>query len=159
MNEHPIIKVKRGKVQRKNTIWKKKEALKIIEELSTKYEIVYAIDLDGYKKNSPNLDLYKKIKGRVWIDACPRYVEDVIDLMISGSERVTIWNMNDNYLRTIQDICEGEIFIGDDDIKTAVNKIKKYGFSGLVLGDNQDGKTDIESWKIHQNEEIIKKVG
>ncbi|HEC88797.1 MAG TPA: hypothetical protein ENI52_05725 [Thermoplasmata archaeon] len=159
MEEYQIIKIKRGKIKVNEKIWKKRDALKIIEELGKENKIIYAIDLDGYKRNSANLDLYKKFEGKIWVDAYPRYVEDVMDLFITGINRVTLWNMKDEYLEKVREICDGDIFIGEKDAREAVKKARKYDFKGIVLDENQDIKADdIEVWKIYLLEEKIRRL-
>ncbi len=148
-----MIKVKRG-----NKIWKKGEAKEIIQEMAKDYGMVYVIDVDGYRKNSPNLELYKKVGNKIWVDSYPRYVEDVMDLIIVGIERITIWNMKEEYLREVREMSEEEIFIGNNDVKKAVKIVKNYGFNGVVLEENQECKEDIETWKLYENEEIIRRI-
>lgn len=150
MEEYQIIKIKGGKIKVNEKIWRRKEAIRVIEEMLEKSKMIYAIDLDGYRKNSANLDLYKKFDGKLWVDAYPRYVEDVMDLFITGINRITLWNMKDEYLKKVREICDGEIFIGEKDEKEAIKKAKRYEFKGIVLDENQSAKADdIEIWKIY----------
>jgi len=158
VKEYPVIKVKRGKIRRGNKIWKKGEAKEVIQGMAKDYEMVYVIDVDGYRKNSPNLELYKKVGNKIWVDSYPRYVEDVMDLIIVGIERITIWNMKEEYLREVREMSEEEIFIGNNDVKKAVKIVKNYGFNGVVLEENQECKEDIEIWKLYENEEIIRRI-
>ncbi len=158
MQEFPLIKVRKGKIKRKEQIWKKKEAIKIVEELNKQYGGVYLIDLDGYRKNSANIDLYKKIRANIWVDAYPRYVEDVMDLIVIGANRITIRNMEEDYLREISEMCEKEIFIAEEDEKEAIKKVRRYGFTGIVLDETQNLKGDVEIWKIYLNEEVVRRI-
>lgn len=159
MEEYQIIKVKKGKIKVNDKIWRRKDAIRIIEEMLEKSKMIYAIDLDGYKKNSANLDLYKKFDGKLWVDAYPRYVEDVMDLFITGINRVTLWNMKDEYLERVKEICDGEIFIGEKEEERAIKKAKKYGFKGIVLDENQGAKADdMEIWKIYLLEGKIRRL-
>ncbi|HEC76574.1 MAG TPA: hypothetical protein ENI33_04875 [Thermoplasmatales archaeon] len=160
MEEYQIIKIKRGKIKVNEKIWKKRDALRIIEELGKENKIIYAIDLDGYRRNSANLDLYKKFGEKIWVDAYPRYVEDVMDLFIIGINRVTLWNMKDEYLEKVKEICDGDIFIGEKDAREAVKKAKRYDFKGIVLDENQNVKADnIEIWKIYLLDGKIRRLG
>ena len=154
MEKFPIVRIKRGKTKFGNKIYKKKEAISIMEELAKKYGMVYTLDLDGFRKNSANLNLYKKLR-KLWVDAHPRYVEDVMDLIIVGIERITIRNLNFDYLKEIREICEQEIFLVGKD---AVKKVKEFGFDGVVLDEEEDIKEDIQTWKIYLNEEVIKRI-
>lgn len=154
MEKFPVVRVRRGKIKFGSKIYKKKEAIAIIEDLTKKYGMVYTLDLDGFRKNSANLDLYKKLR-KLWVDAHPRYVEDVMDLIIVGIERITIRNLNFDYLREIREICEQEIFLAGKD---AIEKVKKFGFDGIVLNEEENIKEDMQTWKIYLNEEVIKRI-
>ncbi len=158
MQELPIIKIRKGKIKRGEKIWKKREAIKTIEEICREYNGVYIIDLDGYRKNSANIDVYKRIKADIWVDSFPRYVEDVMDLIIVGINRITIRNMKEEYLKEISEICEKEIFISEKNVNEAIKKVKKYDFAGIVLEEMQNSKENVETWKIYMNEEIIRRI-
>lgn len=158
MKEFPIIRVRKGKIRRKDKIWKRREVINIIEELCKEYKGIYVIDLDGFRKNSPNLDLYKKVDCELWIDSYPRYTEDVMDLVIVGAEKITIRNMDDEKLQEIKEMCEKDIFLLYDDVNLAIKNVKKFGFKGIILDENQSCKESLETWKIYLNEEIIRRI-
>lgn len=129
-----------------------------LQELAKTYEMVYALDLDGYKRNEVNLELYTKARGSVWVDSFPRYVEDVMDIIVSGVERLTVWVMDDAHLAELKDMCESEIFLRDDDAKRAAKKAKEYGFSGVVLEGGQSPGDAVETWKIDMDAEVVRRV-
>jgi len=158
MEEYPLIKVKGGKIRRNNTIWRRKKAVEKIQELAKTYGMVYAIDLDGYKRNEPNLELYKKVRSYVWVDAFPRHVEDVMDIIVNGVERLTVWVMEDAHLAELRDMCESDIFLRDDDAKNAVKKAREYRFDGVVLESGQSHGNTVETWKIDTETEVVKRV-
>ncbi|KAA0012444.1 hypothetical protein B6U81_04045 [Thermoplasmatales archaeon ex4484_30] len=157
MEEFPVIKVRKGKVKRGEKIWKKRDALQVIEELVKQYDMVYIIDVDGYNRNNPNLDLYKKIGKNLWIDSFPRRVEDVVDLIVVGAERITIKNMEGENIKELKEICEKDIYISGDD-PDAFNKLVKYNLKGLVIDEVQEIKKDVQTWKIYKEEWVIKRV-
>jgi len=157
MEEFPVIKVRKGKVKRGEKIWKKRDALQVIEELVKQYDMVYIIDVDGYNRNNTNLDLYKKIGKNLWIDSFPRRVEDVVDLIVVGAERITIKNMEGENIKELKEICEKDIYISGDD-PDAFNKLVKYNLKGLVIEEVQEIKKDVQTWKIYKEEWVIKRV-
>ncbi|RLF33406.1 MAG: hypothetical protein DRN07_02670 [Thermoplasmata archaeon] len=158
MDEYPFIKVKGGKIRRNNTVWRGKKAVEKLQELVKTYEMVYALDLDGYKRNEPNLELYKKVRGSVWVDAFPRYVEDVMDIIVSGVERLTVWVMEERHLAELRDMCESEIFLRDDDAKNAARKAREYRFRGVILESGQPSGNTVEMWKIDTDAEVVRRV-
>ena len=158
MKEYPLIKIKGGRIRIGDIVYKGKEAFKKIEEMSKDYGMVYVIDIDGCKKNSPNLDFYKKVKGNIWVDSCPRNIGDLMDLVIVGIERITIWDMNEKNIKELKEIFEGDIFVGSKDTKKAVDIVKKYDFNGVVIEENQDCKENIEIWKIYEKEGFIRRI-
>ena len=157
MEEYPLVKVKGSKVRREREIYRGRKAMEFINELGKKYGMVYVMDVDGYKKNSPNLSFYKKVDAPIWIDSFPRYVEDVMDLVISGFERITLWDMKEEYLAEIKEMCEVEIFIGDDEAEEAKRKALKYGFRGIMMEKEQKGG-GIEAWKIYEDEWMVRRL-
>jgi len=159
VEEYPVVKVKGGKARREDVIYRGKKAREFIEELGKKYGTVYIIDVDGYRKNSPNLSFYKKISIPIWIDSFPRYVEDVMDLVISGFEKISIWNMNDGYLGEIKDMCDVDIFIGEEaEEEEAARKASRYGFKGIILEEEQKKVKELEAWKIYMKDWMVRRI-
>lgn len=156
MKEIPIVKIKRGKIKQGEKIWKRGEAVDKIEDMIKKYGMVYIIDVDGYNKNSPNLSFYKKIGKKLWIDAFPRRVEDVIDLIVIGAERITIGDMNEKNIKELKELCEKDIFISGGDVRKIYKKMKEYGLSGLVIKEGQEIIKVSQVWKIYG--EVIRRV-
>jgi hypothetical protein len=77
--------------------------------------VVYLLDLDGIGKNRPNLDLYQLLAGTytLWVDAGPRKLGDVVDILMGGASRLTIrpdlWDIID--LTPIRDLTESPLYI------------------------------------------------
>ncbi len=157
MDRLPLIKVRKGKIMKDDKIIKK-DVVGYIENLAKEYGSVYAIDLDGYRKNSANLGLYKKVARHLWIDAYPRYVEDVMDLTIIGTNRITIWNMDESMLKEVREMIEKDVYLSGKDVFKVASMVKKYGFKGIVLHEGQEAKEDIETWKIYLNEYVVKRI-
>lgn len=86
--------------------------------------VIYLLDMDGTEKNRPNLDVYQHLTGMytLWVDAGPRRLGDVVDILMAGASRVTIrpdrWDITD--LTVLRDITENLLYISvvdDDSIK------------------------------------------
>lgn len=53
---------------------------------------IYLVDLDGLRRNRPDLGLVQELASRcpLWADAGSRFHQDVMDLLIAGAEQVTM---------------------------------------------------------------------
>jgi hypothetical protein len=77
--------------------------------------VIYLLDMDGIEKNRPNLDLYQLLAGTytLWVDAGPRKLGDVVDILMGGASRLTIrpdrWDIID--LIPIRDLTESPLYI------------------------------------------------
>ena len=115
MEEMPLVYVKRGKViEGKSRI----NAVDRLKEIRKEGKKAYVLDLDGIKRNSPNLAIYRKLahKPFLWIDALPRCLEDVMDLVVVGAERITIGDVvSDAELKKIREMCDVGLFLRGDD--------------------------------------------
>lgn len=158
MEKYPVVRVRKGKIKRGENVWKKKEAIEVLNNLCKENEFVYVIDLDGFRKNSPNLDLYKKIYGKLWIDSYPRFVEDIMDLIVVGAERITVRNADNDFLKEIKEICDKEIFLAGENLKELTKLIKDMGFNGIVLDEEQNFTGNLETWKIYLSDETIRRL-
>ncbi len=158
MEKYPIIRFKRGKAMRGNEIWKKRDVVTLIKKLGKENDLVYVIDLDGYKKNSANLKLYKKVGKYLWVDSYPRYLEDVMDIIISGVERITIRDMKEEQLKEVKDISEKDIFLSGKNADEIAKKVAKYKFNGIVLSEEQEIAHNLQTWKIYMSEGNIMRI-
>lgn len=157
MEKMPLAYVKSGKVVDGN---RRFDAVEKLKELGKKYGHVYVMDLDGVKRDRPNLDIYQKLSHKpfLWIDSLPRDLEDVMDIVIVGAERVTIGDIfGDDDLRKIRDMCDIEIFLRGNDEKEAAEKAKKFGFDGVVLVSPKE-KVDVAAWGVYPVEGMVKKI-
>lgn len=67
------------------------DTLEAINQLVSDYGRVLISDINGILRNRPRLDFIKKLEKKpIWVDAAPRSSEYVIDLFVSGAERVVI---------------------------------------------------------------------
>ncbi|MEA2054415.1 MAG: hypothetical protein U9O96_04780 [Candidatus Thermoplasmatota archaeon] len=157
MEKIPLVYIERGKIAEGR---KRFNAVEKLRELKKEYKEVYVIDMDGIKKNKSNLDVYKKVSQKpfLWIDSLPRYLEDVMDLIIVGAKRITVGDIiDDDGLSKIRDMCDGEIFLRGKDEKDVAKKAKKFGFEGIVAVSPKE-KVDVPEWGIYLEEGVVKKV-
>ncbi len=157
MEELPLVYLSRGKIiEGKNRF----NAVDKLKEMKKERKKVYVLDLDGVKRNRPNLDIYKKVSHKpfLWIDALPRYLEDVMDLVVVGADKITVGDiMDDEELKKIREMCDGELFLrGKDETETA-KKAAELGFDGIVTVSPKE-KVDVPSWGIYPAEGIVKKL-
>lgn len=57
-----------------------------------KDEEIYVLDLDGIRMDKPNLCSYPKLSEhcKLWVDAGPRILGDVVDMVMAGATDITI---------------------------------------------------------------------
>lgn len=70
----------------------RREAEEAIREAADAHDKVYVVDRQGMRRNKPDIDLYQDVAdaAEVWVDAGPRYAEDVVDLFIAGAHHVVV---------------------------------------------------------------------
>jgi uncharacterized protein related to proFAR isomerase len=68
------------------------DTLDLIDILYETFEVILILDLDGIYRNKPAVDLYKNISqlGDFWIDGGVRYCDAVIDILVTGAQKVVI---------------------------------------------------------------------
>ena len=91
MDYIPIITMKNRNIYDKPN-GNKLDLEKIIQEDLKNQERIYVLDLDGIKRNKPNLCLYQKISSlkKLIVDIGPREMGDIVDTVISGVENIVI---------------------------------------------------------------------
>ena len=150
MNEVPLVFIKNGKVNKT-----KKSAFNVLQELHKKYGDVYVIDIDGFKRNRAHIDIYKKVTSKpfLWIDASPRCLEDVMDLVVTGAKIVILRSiMSDASFREIRGMCDIELFLAGRE-KDIIKKAKKFGFDGVILfNEKRKMEKDISIWRAYPRE-------
>jgi uncharacterized protein related to proFAR isomerase len=98
---------------------------------------IYVLDIDGIEKDKPNLCLYPKLSEnhKIWVDAGPRVIGDVVDSIMGGATTITvrkkIWPEPD--ISGIKEITESEIYIDIDSKNNNMHSIK------ISLINNADG--------------------
>jgi len=158
MEKMPLAYVKGGKVIGDGHRF---DAIEKLKELGKKYGHVYVMDLDGVRRNEPNLSIYRNLSNKpfLWIDSLPRHLEDVMDIVIAGAEKVTIGDiLSDDELGKIRDLCDIEIFLRGNDEEEVADKVKKFGFDGAVLVSPKES-VDVPAWGVYPEEGMVKKLG
>lgn len=76
----------------------REEAAAAVREAARDHDRVYVVDRRGVQRNKPDVDLLQDLAGEteLWVDAGPRYAEDVVDLLIAGASHVVVrWHTLD----------------------------------------------------------------
>lgn len=132
---------------------------KVLENVDKDKEI-YFFDIDGIEKNKPNICTYQKIaeKRDVWVDTGPRALGDVVDLLMAGTNKITIRPNLFPIKETpsIKDMTENIIYSMVDlpyDKETFFNASDFPGIDGLIFF--PDEKRTVVRF---QKEEELKKL-
>ncbi len=86
----PVVYVKEKKT------WTKKDgellSIKDILERVKADEEIYVLDDDGIGENKPEFSVYQDLSERysIWVDAGPRILDDVVDIVMGGAAIVVI---------------------------------------------------------------------
>ena len=133
MEKIPLVRLKKRKIQDKegNII-----SLEQLKNSINKDGAIYLYDIDGIEKDKPNLCLYQKISQfqKMWVDAGPRNLGDVVDEVMAGATSITLrkktWS--DLHIQSIQEITESKIFM---EINTTDQGLKSFNFSLFTEAD------------------------
>jgi len=136
-------------------------AVQRLRELHNKHDELYVIDYDGISYNKSNLDIYKKLSRKpfMWIDAFPRRIEDVIDLVVAGAKRVTAsLLMGTAVLREVRNLYEGELYLRGADERGMARLVHKLELDGVVLLEPSSGEWEVPAWGIYPREKVVRKI-
>lgn len=110
-----------------------------------KDEKIYLLDIDGIKKDKPNLCIYRSISEhrKIWVDSGPRVLGDIVDAVMAGATDITVrksyWPTLDIY--AIQEMTECDIYV-DIDLKSQTDQHLElslfYDVNGFVSFNVQD---------------------
>jgi uncharacterized protein related to proFAR isomerase len=127
----PLINLKKRKIIDSKS--KKNVSLStILDNFKDKY--IYILDHDGISRNKPNLCLYQKLSKnhKIWIDAGPQLIGDVVDIIIAGATVITIrkdlWR--EIYISDIKEYIETKIYT-----KLQIKNSKSHDFSSIITSD------------------------
>jgi len=147
----PLIKIRKNRI------------INEIDDIDTYLEKIkpkklYILDLDGIERNKPNLCTFQRLSKiyDIWVDNGPRNLGDIVDILMSGAEKITITSdlYDDLHIEQIRYITENMIYekidISEKDEKSIVFSSKS--FDGFV---NLNNRSELE--KDFFSKEIIKK--
>jgi len=136
MQTIPLIKLKDKKI-----IEEHKSLLDDLAEDS----LIYIYDLDGIKKDKPDLCIYQKLskKFNLWIDSGPRDLGDIVDIFLTGAVSVTI---REKYcpqidIAQIREISENKVYIFLSDKEDRLI----YDVDGLVIINEKQDNFDFQA--------------
>jgi len=144
----PFINIKKGKL----FLDDKSESIKIhdlIEQLGEQ-NTIYFLDQDGINKDKPNLCTYQNLASRfdLWVDAGPRTVGDVVDLVMAGATQLTIRNNLIQFkdLLKIKELTENKVYVSiEPQYKDQYLSILPEGAEGAIaISTNNHIETDFQ---------------
>ncbi len=95
--------------------------LKEIKSLIPKDSVLYVYDHEGIDENRPDLNTLQRLADEymLWVDAGPRTIDDVVDLVTAGATKITarkeLWPHLD--IPGICEITEGELYLVIDPVE------------------------------------------
>lgn len=88
----PVIHARGGELVGPDAQPLDEEIRTVTRRFSREHNALYLVDLDGLRRNRPEVTLLQEIGGRVhtWADGGSRTAADAMDLIVAGAEQVTI---------------------------------------------------------------------
>lgn len=130
-----------------------KENLKIQElfnELSKRYDKALITDLNGINKDRPQLELLKDLSSKMelFVDAGLRYADGLIDILITGAEKVVLGTKTLRNLEELEDAVEltENVILGisyDERIVSPIESIRGMAPSSLAKEAKKAGIRDV----------------
>ncbi|MFO8133709.1 MAG: hypothetical protein R6U10_07280 [Thermoplasmatota archaeon] len=136
-------------------------AVEALRELRDGHDLVYVVDLDGVRRNRANIDVYKAVskKAFLWLDAAPRRVEDVIDLVVAGASRVTLGDaVPDGDLRQLVDMVESDLYLRSERPLQAERRVRRFELAGLVVDDIWRETWNVETWRLDDDQGVAERI-
>ncbi len=157
MDQIPLVYVERGQALLEG---EHGSAVETLRELRGEHDLLYVVDLDGHRRNRANLDVYKKVsrKAFLWLDAAPRRVEDVIDLVVAGAARVTLGDASDDDLGRLVDMVESDLYLRSERPLQAQQRVRRFGLTGLVVDDAWRETWTVEAWRLDDTEGLVERI-
>ena len=158
MDRIPLVYIEQGLATVEG---KRLRAVEALKELRGEHDLVYVLDMDGIHNNRANIDVYKKVskKDFLWLDTAPRRVEDVIDLVVAGATRVTLFDgLPDDDFRQLVDMVENDLYLRSEHPVQAERRIQQFGLAGLVLSDVGREPWSVETWQLLAGEDVVERI-
>lgn len=158
MDRIPLVYVEQGQAV---VGGERSRAVRTLRELRGEHDLLYVIDLDGYRRNRANIDVYKTVsrKAFLWLDAAPRRVEDVIDLVVAGAVRVTLGDgQRDDDLRQLMDMVESDLYLRSKQPVQAERRVRRFKLAGLVVSDARRKTWDVETWRLNDDQDVAERI-
>lgn len=158
MDRIPLVYVEGGQA---DVAGERSSAVEALRELRGEHDLLYVVDLDGYRRNRANIDVYKTVsrKAFLWLDAAPRRVEDVIDLVVAGAVRVTLGDgQPDDDLRQLMDMVESDLYMRSKQPVQAERRVRRFKLAGLVIDDVWRKTWNVETWRLNNSEGVVERI-
>lgn len=131
----PIIRILSRKVVNEDGMILAPNPIDFINDLKERYDEIYIVDIDGMKRNKPQLKLVQKLGDEVniWLDGGVRHTENIVDYLIAGALKVII-NLQNFSLNELKRICSltNNVVIFVDYENIIKNKIKFAELKDLI---------------------------
>lgn len=107
-----------------------------IKNLAAKDSVLYVYDHEGIDDNRPDLNMLQLLATEyiLWVDAGPRTIDDVVDLVTAGASTITLrknlWPKLD--IPGIREITEGELYLESDPVQ--VDRLVEVSLYPEILG-------------------------
>ena len=107
----PLVRLRKRKIQ---TQGNQQDTLNSFLEKKPTNTPIYFYDEDGIENDKPNLCLYQNLGKQytLWVDAGPRILGDIVDLVLAGATQITIrkYLWKDLSISPIREITENPIY-------------------------------------------------
>jgi len=158
MERIPLVHVERGQAVVEG---ERSSAVETLRELRGEHDLVYVVDLDGVRRNRANIDVYKAVskKAFLWLDAAPRRVEDVIDLVVAGATRVTLDDaLSDDDLQQLVDMVESDLYLRSERPMQTERRVRRFELAGLVVDDAWRETWNVETWRLNDDQGMAERI-
>ena len=118
--------------------------ISLADLLDTTDEKIYLKDIDGIEKNKPNLNLYQKLSEtrKLWIDAGPRVLGDIVDLVMAGGGSLTIQMdlFASKDVSAVKEVTECDVYIGirEEQLERDFSPLSLDDMTGAVVYANKN---------------------
>ena len=131
----PIIRILSGKVTDRDGMNSISHSIDLIYDLKERYDEICIVDVDGTKRNKPQLKLVQELGDEIniWLDGGVRHTENVVDYLIAGALKVVVnfQNFSLNELKRTCSLTDNvALFIDYENI--VKNKIKHAELMDLI---------------------------
>lgn len=128
------------------------DPFEVIDRLTSAYDTVYVVDLDGIERGEPQLDYIQELsrEATIWVDAGIRNSDQAIDILVAGASRAVLssatldgprevrrsWRLSTDISFEIELTAKGTRLRGDWPVSSAADvalHVREMGPTEIVL--------------------------